>query len=134
MSEVFVHRLAGSKRALEACRLVERLYAAGKRVAVWVEDPGRAAVLDDYLWTFAQSSFVPHSLADAAGADGDPVVIVSGTLSNPNGSNVLVIGDGRADPAAAAWPEIHDLASGAAEAEERRAAWATAGLAARDAG
>ncbi len=98
MSEVIVHRLAGSKKALEACRLVERLYHGGKRVAVWVADGGRAGVLDEYLWTFAQSSFVPHALWDGSGELDDPVAIVTGTLANPNRADVLVIGDRLARP------------------------------------
>ena len=129
MSTVVLHRLSGSKKALEACRLVERLYKAGKRVAVWVSDSGRAAVLDDYLWTFAQPSFVPHTLWDGGGDTEDPVVVVTGTLANPNRSEALVISDRLADASAAlAWPEVHDLAGAAAEDEGKRAAWEAAGF------
>ena len=130
MSEVIVHRLAGSKKALEACRLVERLYQAGRRVTVWVADAGRAGVFDQYLWTFAQSSFVAHALWDGSGELDDPVAIVTGTLGNPNRGDVLVIGDALADPASArGWAEVHDLAGAGAEDEGKREAWEAAGFA-----
>jgi DNA polymerase-3 subunit chi len=130
LSEVIVHQLAGSKKALDACRLIERLYQAGRRVTVWVADSSRASVLDQYLWTFAQSSFVPHALWDGSTEIDDPVAIVTGTLTNRNRSDVLVIGDTIADPASARdWPEVHDLASAAAEDEGKREAWEAAGFA-----
>jgi DNA polymerase-3 subunit chi len=130
VSEVVVHRLAGSKKALEACRLIERLYQAGERITVWVADAGRAAVFDQYLWTFAQSSFVPHSLWDGSGEVDEPVAIVTGTLANPNRGGVLVIGDSLADRASArGWAQVHDLASAAAEDEGKREAWEAAGFA-----
>ena len=128
MGDVVLHRLTGSKKALEACRLVERLYSSGRRVAVWVSDRGRAGVLDEYLWTFAQNSFVPHVLWD--GGDGDePVAIVTGTLTNPNRAEALVVADRLPDPAAAVgWPEVHDLLTSAAEDEGKKEAWEAAGF------
>ncbi|MDD5562221.1 MAG: DNA polymerase III subunit chi [Thermoanaerobaculaceae bacterium] len=130
MSEVILHRLAGSKKALEVCRLVEQLYRSGKRVVVWIADGSRAGVLDEYLWTFAQSSFVPHALWDGSAELDDPVVIVSGTLANPNNAAALVVGDRLPDPAAArGWPEVHDLAGAAAEDAGKREAWEAAGFA-----
>ena len=133
MTEVILHRLTGSKKALEACRLVERLYASGKRVAVWVSDRGRAAVLDEYLWTFAQNSFVPHALLEGAGGADEPVAVITGSLANPNGAETLVVADRIGDPAAASgWAEVHDLLTGAAEDEGKRAAWESAGFKVRE--
>ncbi len=133
MTEVILHRLTGSKKALELCRLVERLWSSGKRVAVWVSDRGRAGVLDDYLWTFAQNSFVPHALVDGGGEADEPVAIVTGALANPNRSEALVVADRLTDPAAAAaWPEVHDLLTGAAEDEGKHAAWEAVGLSVRE--
>ncbi len=133
MGEVILHRLTGSKKALEACRLVERLYASGKRVTVWVSDRGRAAVFDEYLWTFAQNSFVPHALVDGAAEADEPVAIVTGSLSNPNRADALVVADRVPDATAAgAWAVVHDLAAGTAEDEGKREAWESAGFAVRE--
>ncbi|HVN75182.1 MAG TPA: DNA polymerase III subunit chi [Thermoanaerobaculaceae bacterium] len=133
MSEVILHRLAGSKKALDVCQLVERLYTSGKRVAVWVSDRGKAAVLDQYLWTFSQNSFVPHALCDGGGEADEPVAVVTGSLANPNGAEALVVADRLAEPAAAAaWPEIHDVAAGTAEDEGKKEAWEAAGFEVRE--
>ncbi len=133
MSRVTLHRLSGSKKALDACRLAEALYRGGSRVVLFVSDRGRAAVLDEYLWTFAQNSFVPHALWDGAGSPDEPVVIVAGSLANPNGASVLVVGDRLDEPGAAReWDEIHDFVTGAAEDEGKRAAWAAAGFEVRE--
>jgi DNA polymerase-3 subunit chi len=126
---VVLHRLAGTKKALEACRLVERLYHAGKRVAVLLSDSGRATMFDEYLWTFAQHSFVPHALWDGRSEVEDPVVVVTGTVSNPNAATVLVIGDRIAEShEAAAFPEVHDFVTTSPEDEGKRKAWEDAGF------
>ncbi|MFI5142778.1 MAG: DNA polymerase III subunit chi [Thermoanaerobaculales bacterium] len=129
-----LHRLTGTKKAHELCRLVEALYLAGRRVTVWVSDPSRAATLDEYLWTFAQHSFIPHGMWNGGDPMEDPVVVVTGTLGNPNGSEVLVVGDTLADPSlAAGWSEVHDLVTAAAEDAGKNEAWAAAGFTVREA-
>lgn len=127
---VIVHQLAGTKKALEACRLIDGLYRAGRRVVAWVDDSGRARMFDEYLWTHAQHSFVPHALWGGEGEIEDPVAVVTGTLANPNQADTLVVVDRLTDAqAAAGFAEIHDLATQAAEDEGRRASWEAAGFA-----
>ncbi len=127
--KVVLHRLAGTKKALDACRLVNGLYEAGKRVTVFLSDSGRAAMLDEYLWTFAQHSFVPHVLWDGQGEVEDPVALVAGTLANPNGASVLVVGDRIAEPGdAGGFLEVHDFVTTAPEDEGKRKAWEDAGF------
>jgi DNA polymerase IIIc chi subunit len=126
---VVLHRLKGSKKAHEVCALVEALHADGQRIAVWVSDPGRAAILDQYLWTYSQSSFVPHVLWDGVGEPDDPVVIVAGRFEHPPGTSTLVVVDRLPDPAAAAsFVAIHDLDAGGAEDEGKAQAWTAAGF------
>ena len=69
---------AGS-RERTACRLAEKAWRLGHRVYLLVPDKTAALALDDLLWTFSQSSFVPHAvLEDAADADAHPVLIGHG--------------------------------------------------------
>jgi DNA polymerase-3 subunit chi len=128
-TKVVLHRLAGTKKALEACRLVERLYRAGKRVTVLLSDTGRASMFDEYLWTFAQHSFVPHALWDGRSEVEDPVVVITGTVANPNAATVLVIGDRISDSQeAAAFPEVHDFVTTSPEDEGKKKTWEDAGF------
>lgn len=129
MGEVTIHQLAGTKKALDACRLVESLYTSGRRVVVWIADGSRVATFDQYLWTFSPGSFVPHVACDGNEEAEDPVVIVSGTLTNPNRGDALVVVDRLDEPAAASgFAEVHDLVAGTTEDEGKQERWAAAGF------
>ena len=45
-----------------ACRLTEKAYLRGMRVAILAADAEEIRALDDLLWTFADHSFVPHKV------------------------------------------------------------------------
>jgi len=129
VTKVVLHRLATTKKALEACRLVEALYLAGKKVLVAFTDAGRAATFDAYLWTFSQGSFVPHSLWDGDGEPDDPVVLALGVLGRPNGATALVVLDPLPDLAVAgAFEEVHDLITSAPGDEGKETLWAASGF------
>jgi DNA polymerase-3 subunit chi len=135
VTTVTLHRLAGTKKALEACRLVEKLYLAGTRTVVWIADPGRAGMFDAYLWTFAQPSFVPHALWNGQGTCDDPVVVATGVLGSPNDASALVIVDRLADPSQAApFAEIHDFVAQGPEDEGKKESWEQAGFTVRERG
>jgi len=124
-----LHRLHGTKKAHDACRLVESLVNRGRRLVVWVGDEGRAQVLDDYLWTFSQSSFVAHVRVQAGGSCEEPVAVLSARVENPNRADTLVIVDRLADPSAAAgFSEVHDLDAGTEEDGGKSEAWRQAGF------
>jgi len=131
-AKVTLHALSGTKKGMDACRLVEALFDKGRRIVVWASDAGRAAIFNDYLWTFAQHAFVPHVIW-GGGETEEPVVIVTGKLSNPIGADTLVILDRLDELAqASAFTEIHDFVGQAPEDQGKREAWAAAGFAVKD--
>jgi len=69
-------------RLTTACRLAEKAYEQGHRVAVRTSSPGETAELDELLWTFADRSFVPHGVwpAEPDFAAATPVLIGNGAL------------------------------------------------------
>jgi len=69
-------------RLATACRLAEKAYEQGHRVAVRTTSPGETAELDELMWTFADRSFVPHGIwpAEPEFAAATPVLIGSGSL------------------------------------------------------
>lgn len=130
MARVILHRLAGTKKALHACRLVEKLYLAGRRVAVWLADERKAQLFDQYLWTFADESFVPHSLVrgDQDGGE-DPVILITGSLSGTSVVDVLVLLDVPDNlDGLRGFYEVHDLITTAPEDVGRVEAWHGAGF------
>ena len=119
-----LHQLTGDKRAGVLVRLIQQLHRDRRRVVVWVADEGRRQILDDYLWTFEQLSFVPHQLwSPSLGEVDDPVVLL-GEPANPNRAEVLVVGD---DPPPVDWArgfaEVHDLLPSGPDGERREAWW-----------
>ena len=118
-----LHPLPGTKRAGAVAVLVERLVRSGERVALWLADEGRRALMDDYLWTFQQLAFVPHAVwSEGMGPVIEPVVLL-GEPANPNGATVLVVGDGLPpEEWAASFGTVHDFLP-PGEAGERRRAW-----------
>jgi len=129
MSTVTFHRIGGTKKALDLCRVVETLYLTGKRVVVYFTDAQRASILDEYLWTFSQPSFVPHVLWSGAGEVEEPVVLVCGETANPNGADTLVVGDRLADLSwAAQFAEVHEVLAEIAEDAEKPETWTAAGF------
>lgn len=123
---VVLHRLSGSKKALDACRLVEKLYLAGEKVVVWFQDQGRAAIFDQYLWTFSDTSFVPHRLVVDKGQVAEPVAIVVGQLVNPNqASHLVVVEPPKNFKAVRGFAQVHDLL---VAGEERKDKWEAAGF------
>lgn len=51
-----------------ACRLAEQAFRAGTRVYLHTRDAAHSAELDTLLWTFRDSSFVPHNLLGSGSA------------------------------------------------------------------
>ena len=69
-------------RLLTACRLAEKAFDQGLRVAVRTASPSETAEVDDLMWTFSDRSFVPHAVwpAEPAVAEQNPVLISSGEV------------------------------------------------------
>lgn len=73
-----------------ASRIAEKAVGRGQYVHVNAESPAQAQQLDDVLWTFSQSSFLPHRIMtpdasrSTAASIAEPVLIGSG-LEPPDG-------------------------------------------------
>jgi DNA polymerase III subunit chi len=82
MPQVDFYLLAAAEprvRLTTACRLAEKAYEQGLRVAVRTSGPGETAAFDELLWTFAEGSFVPHTVwpGDPEVAQATPVLVGS---------------------------------------------------------
>jgi DNA polymerase-3 subunit chi len=87
---------AGDARArlLTACRLAEKAFDQGLRVAVRNASPSETAELDELLWTFNDRSFVPHAVwpAEPVVAEQTPVLISSGEFPASHRDVVVNLG------------------------------------------
>ncbi|HWA90183.1 MAG TPA: DNA polymerase III subunit chi [Rhizomicrobium sp.] len=90
MSEALFYHL--ERRALEDVLpgLVERTLERGWRALIRAESAERAEAIDNLLWTYDDSSFLPHAQA----GDGDSArqkVLISVEAGNPNAADVLFL-------------------------------------------
>jgi DNA polymerase-3 subunit chi len=77
----FLETPSDSQRQL-LCRWVERFYEEGKRIQVLAGSSMAAQQLDQLLWTFSQSSFIPHRIltTGATASVPEPVLITVGEV------------------------------------------------------
>ncbi len=123
MTRLEFHELTGEKRARELAGLVDRLYRDGRRIVIWVADPGRLRILDDYLWTFEKLAFVPHAVW-ADGGEMDEKVVLAAEPVESGGADTLVVGDGLPPGEwIATFDEVHDLIPPGDEGDRRREFW-----------
>jgi len=93
MPRVDFYLLSGadpSARRRFTCRLAEKAWKACHKIFIRSTDATEVAILDDLLWTFRQSSFVPHTLAE--NHENDPLAaVLIGTGTAPEGFHDLLI-------------------------------------------
>jgi len=78
----FVETRAAEQRAL-LCEWVESYYESGRKVQVLTDSTLAAQHLDRMLWTFSQSSFIPHRIhipTDGEIEEEEPVIISVGEV------------------------------------------------------
>ena len=75
-------------RILFACRLVDKAWKLGHRVFIQTQSIEQAKRLDDMLWQYQASSFVPHCLLDEK--TGDESVVISPELPDGSHHDVLI--------------------------------------------
>ena len=97
MTEVLFYHL--ERKSLEDVLpgLVERTLERKWRALIRCESADRAAALDNLLWTYDESSFLPHAQA----GDGDPKrqpVLLTVENDNANDANVLFLVGGAEPP------------------------------------
>ena len=73
--------------------LLEKAYALGKRIVVKIGTFERVSYINTLLWTYDETSFLPHGVKSDGNADLQPVWLTDGD-DNPNGATLLFLVDG----------------------------------------
>ena len=114
-------------RLVAACRLAEKAYDQGLRVAVRTGSAAETAELDELLWTFADRSFVPHGVwpTDPETAGATPVLVGSSALP-PTHRDVLINLGADAPADFSAYARVCEVVGGDEEAKQAaRHRWRT---------
>ena len=75
MTQVNFYTLPSSElqaRLQFVCRLTEKAFSLGHRIHIQTDSEQQSKLLDDLLWEYAPSSFIPHS---SVNSDNEPVSI-----------------------------------------------------------
>ena len=93
MSRVDFYHL--KKQPLEEVlpKLLEKAYSTGQNTLVRIGTEERLEFLNSLLWTYNDTSFLPHGSKKDGNAEHQPIWLTSGT-DNPNQSQLLFLVDG----------------------------------------
>jgi DNA polymerase-3 subunit chi len=69
---------AGPGMDLAVCRLAHKAFLRGHRIYILTAHEEQARRLDQLMWTFSASSFIPHALGSDSAEEDYPVLIGSG--------------------------------------------------------
>jgi DNA polymerase-3 subunit chi len=69
--------------------LLEKVLAAENTVVLRCENQKRLQQLNDALWTYAPTAFMPHDLVQEGEKRKTPIALTHAT-ENPNGANILI--------------------------------------------
>ncbi len=105
-------------------RLLEKAYASGMRTLVVTGSRERAEHLDTVLWTYDDTSFLPHGCDGRTGDAGRQPIWLSQSDDNANGAALLVLVDNADSGRLAEFERVIDMfdgrdASAVAEARKR---------------
>lgn len=80
-----------------ACRLARKAYGANGKVVLLAADPAQAEQLNEALWTFSDTDFLPHVMAGDALAAQTPI-IVTASMSAPLPHTDILVNLGQSIP------------------------------------
>lgn len=107
MPRVFIYHNASDKVGT-LCRLLSKAAVQGKRVAVFSQSEAVLDAFDRHLWTFDQTSFVPHCRAGAALENQTPIILTQVCTPQP-GLERLCNLDSEAPSGIGAWLSLFEV-------------------------
>ncbi len=82
-----------SEQRVLLCRWAERFYNEKRRAQIVADSTAAAQYIDNLLWTFSQSSFIPHAiLSRDSDNPTEPVIITIGEIRVPSFDIILCDG------------------------------------------
>jgi DNA polymerase-3 subunit chi len=115
MTEIGFYHLQSTPLERALPKLLERSLAAGYRIVVMAGSRERVEHLDALLWTYDDSSFLPHGSQRDGQAERQPIWLTEAD-ENPNQATMLVLTDGVSSAHLAEFRRCLDLFDGSDEA------------------
>lgn len=115
-----------------ACLLVRKAYQVGNRVVLLADDERQLAAMDELLWTFSATGFLPHVPAGDALASVTPIVLTCDEGAELPHRDVLINMSRRIPAGFASFQRVIELVSADADdvtaGRQRFAAYKKQGL------
>ncbi len=111
MAEIGFYHLLTTPLDRALPRLLERARAQGYRIVVRAASADRLEHLNAVLWTYDESSFLPHGSARDGNAANQPIWLTDGD-DNPNAATMLVLVDGAERSDLTPYARVADLFDG----------------------
>lgn len=92
MTRIEFVKLERPEKARHLCELAEEFFLQGHRVLVIVQDDNQGVTLDQFMWTWKKTAFLPHVYDNGAQECFDEPVVIGLREENPNGAEVLIAG------------------------------------------
>ena len=105
-------------RLLFVCRLTEKAYSLGHRIHIQTESDQQSKLLDDLLWEYASTSFLPHNTLDDSSDNSDPVSLGT-SLAGAKHADVLINLGKQASQAGDQFARINEVISADSESLEQ---------------
>lgn len=96
MTSIYFVETTGDRQRDLVCRWTERFYSERKRVRIVVDSMAAAQLIDQLLWTFSQSSFIPHAIFNPGAAQPEEPVLITPGEFRADGFDA-VVRDSQAD-------------------------------------
>ena len=93
MSRVDFYHLQNSRLEDVLPKLLEKAYSANKKIIVKIGNEERVEFLNSILWTYSDTSFLPHGSKKDGSSELQPIWLTSGH-DNPNQAEFLFLVDG----------------------------------------
>lgn len=81
-----------------ACRLVRKARAANCQLVLFGRDRAQLAEIDEALWTFSDTDFLPHVMADDPLAAQTPVLLAEAGMTNLPHHELMINLSGQTPP------------------------------------
>jgi len=111
MTEIRFYHLQRASLEQALPTLLEKCLERGWRAVVLTSSWERCDALTRHLWTYGDSTFLPHGNREDGEADRQPVWLTD-TDENPNGASVLFLTGGTTSAALARYDLVCDLFDG----------------------
>ena len=86
-------KLEKPEKARHCCLLAEEFFSRGKRILIVVKDEEQGKVLDQFIWTWRKTSFIPHAFLRGEEDEAVEPILISTGKNCDFGASVLIMAE-----------------------------------------